>query len=321
MQMPSSMGRRAFTALALSAATLVISACGGGSGDSTPAPLFTTTVVFGSSFSDTGNACNLSAANCPPTALGYAPGRYSNGPLWIEAVAARVGATVSPSRTGGTNFAYAGARTGVVPGITAAPAVPSLVTQVDTYLTSVGLRASSTTLYVVEATTFGNNIADGLGLAVADPTAPTKVVTQGVTDVVGVLVRLYAAGARQILVINSANIGLTPRAVALGPAAVAGATQMATGFNGALAQQIAGLRATEPGVNIYLTDLYQLNQDVVANPAAFGLNNITAPCVNVAVAPPTVCATPATYAYWDTFHPTAAAGAFISQRALTAIGR
>jgi phospholipase/lecithinase/hemolysin len=245
--------------------------------------------------------------------------------LWVETVAARYGATVTPSRTGGTNYAYAAARTGVVPGITAAPLVPSLTSQVDTYLTAVNLHASDTTLYVVEATTFGNNIADGLGLALANPATANAtiaaVVTQGVTDVATVLVRLYAAGARQILVINSANVGLTPRVTALGATAIGAATTMAGAFNSNLATQIAGLRATEPGVNIYLTDLFQLNQDVVANPASFGFTNVTAACVDATAVPPTVCATPATYAYWDSFHPTAAAGAFIAQRAVTALGR
>lgn len=42
-------------------------------------PLFGTTVVFGASLDDTGNACNLSAAACPPAP--YATGRASNGPL------------------------------------------------------------------------------------------------------------------------------------------------------------------------------------------------------------------------------------------------
>src|SRR3954468_5021943 len=50
-------------------------------------------VVFGDSLSDTGNA-----------------GRFSNGPVWVEYLADRLGLTLSPSQRGGSNFAVGGAR-------------------------------------------------------------------------------------------------------------------------------------------------------------------------------------------------------------------
>ncbi|MFN7432375.1 MAG: SGNH/GDSL hydrolase family protein, partial [Betaproteobacteria bacterium] len=186
------------SAIALSA--LILASCGAGSDEVATPPLFSTTVVFGASLTDTGNVCPA-AANCPPSPP-YASGRYSDGTLFIETVAGRYGAALVPSLRGGNNFAYAGARTGAIPGLTTQSATPSMVQQVDQFLTrqaSLG-TLSNRALFVVDATTFGNNIATVLNTPGLNGTA---VVTQGVTDIVTLITRLYSAGARHILVVNS----------------------------------------------------------------------------------------------------------------------
>jgi outer membrane lipase/esterase len=310
--------RRALLVAAASAATIFLASCGGGDAD-TP-PLFRTMVAFGASWTDNGNACNLVPASCPPSPP-YASGRYSNGPLWIDTVAARYGASATPSRLGGTNFAYAGARTGTVPGVTTPAAVPSMAVQLEQYLQSVGYVSKPETLFIVNGIAVGNNIVDALTLSATNPNAPVQVLTAAVTDVATMILRLYASGARHIVVLNSGNVGATPRAQALGAAAVAGATQLAAQFNGALAQQIAGLKATSPGLNVYAVDSFALTQQVVGNPASVGFTNVTEPCFNTAVSPPTVCANPAQYAWWDVFHPTQATGKLISDAVIAAIGR
>ena len=58
------------------------------------APRFSDLIVFGDSLSDNGNV-----------------GRFSNGPVWVEWMAAALGLELHPARTGGTNYANAGART------------------------------------------------------------------------------------------------------------------------------------------------------------------------------------------------------------------
>jgi outer membrane lipase/esterase len=81
-------------------------------------------VVFGDSLSDSGNA-----------------GRFSNGPVWVEYLAERLGLVLQPSRAGGSNYAVGGARLDPQSGSN------SLRAQADAYLRC--SRASSGALYIV----------------------------------------------------------------------------------------------------------------------------------------------------------------------------
>src|SRR5262245_14581793 len=71
----------------------------------------TEVVVFGDSLSDTGNLFLASGGTVatPP----YFNGRFSNGPVWVEVLADKLGLDApTPSVLGGTNFAFGGAETG-----------------------------------------------------------------------------------------------------------------------------------------------------------------------------------------------------------------
>lgn len=323
--------RHAACHLAAIAATLLLVSCGGSSNDTpAPPPFGQTTWIIGASLSDTGNACLASPAACPPSPP-YAQGVSSNGPLWVAAVAGRYGASAAPQLAGGTNFAVAGARTGVVPGAPATTA-STMVTQTEQLLARAGYVINPQNLVIVDASTFGNNINVALQMAGANPAQGqaivTATITQGVTDVVGVVNRLYAAGARTILFVNVPDIGKTPLVQSTGNATViATATTMSQQFNGAMAQQLANVRAVSPGLATPTLDLFALLSQVQASPAAFGFANATAPCF----VPPTattaasLCspnfATQNTYVFWDPFHPTAGTGAVMSATAITAIGR
>jgi len=310
--------RRALGIAAASAFALLLVSCGGG--DAPTPPQFGTMVAFGASVTDTGNSCNLVPNTyCPPSPP-YASGKNSNGALWIETVAGTLGASAKGSRFGGTNFTYAGARTGPVAG-GATQLVPNMLAQMQQYLLSANFQSSPRTLFVIDAITFGNDVTDALALAGSNPNAPVTILTNAVTNIVTMLNTLYASGAREIVILNSTNLGLAPKVTRLGPVAVATATQLSATFNGALSQQIAGFKAIASGVNIYTVDIFALANQAAANPGSLGLTNGTAPCFNDTVTPPTVCTNPDQYFYWDDYHPTAAAHKQLAQRVLTAIGR
>ena len=310
--------RRALGIAAASAFALLLVSCGGG--DVGEPPLFSTTVVFGASLNDIGNTCVLSPKDCPPTPP-YATGRWSDGTLWVETVAAKYGASVTPSLKGGTNYAYSGAKTGAIPGVTTPPTRPSMVTQLGQYLTKVNFQANPRALYIVDAANVGNNFFDLPTLLQTDPGAPTKVVTAAGGDIVNMILTLYSAGARHIVVTNSVNVGASPVAQALGPAAVGLLTQVSVGFNGALAQQLAGLKALSAGLNLYTVDLFALEAQVKASPATYGMVDVTQMCFNSLVpAPPPPCTNPGQYYYWDDHHGTAATYAIISKAVIAALG-
>jgi outer membrane lipase/esterase len=306
--------RDAARLLAASAAALLLVSCGGSEND-TPAapPLFAKVYTFGASVSDTGNACNLVPSACTPAP--YASPRFSNGPVFAEVIASSYGAKMTPSRLGGTNYAYGGARTGPIAGTT--QGVPNMVTQVEQYLASVNYQANPQYLYILDVVTVGNDIVDALTQSATNPNAPATILTGAVANVFGMVNRLYAAGARHIVLTNSTDIGKTPRARALGPTAVAGATQMSLQFNGGLAQQLPAIRAATPGLNIYFLDVGAFTAEAMANPVALGYTNVTEPCLNDLLPSPTFCGAAVTgYFFWDSFHPTARTSNLIAQRAL-----
>jgi outer membrane lipase/esterase len=294
---------------AIALAAFLVASCG--SDDADTPPLFSTTVVMGASLSDTGNVCPATPG-CPP-APPYATGRFSNGTLYVETIAGRYGAAVTPSLRGGNNFAYAGARTGAIPGLAAQSTTPSMLAQLQQFIerSSSAGALNPQTLFVVDASAFANNITAGLPLILAGTITPTQLITAGLTDVVTIMTRLYSAGARNILVVNVPNVGLTPAFQAQGAQAQGAGTQIAGGFNQNLAAQMTALAASSPGLKLYTLDFFTLSNEITANPAAFGLNNATDACVTTT----SLCATPDTYLYWDSFHPTRAAGAIAAARA------
>jgi phospholipase/lecithinase/hemolysin len=297
------------------AALLTLAACGESSTEPSAPALFSSFVVFGASLDDTGNACNVAPTSCPP--FPYANARFSNGPLYVEVLADSLGARVVPARAGGGNFAFGGARTGPIAGTT--QAIPNMLQQVDLYLENGATANRDIALYVVNAATVGNDITDALTLGATNPQAPAAILSGAVSNITGIIGKLYQGGARHVLLLNSTDIGRTPQVVARGPLAASTATFLSTEFNRTLADALPALRSASPGLTIYVVDLGAFTAEVVANPSSFGLTNITAPCV--VLAPPSLCSTPDSYLYWDAFHPTAAAGRLIARRALRALGR
>jgi outer membrane lipase/esterase len=323
--------RNAARYFAAAAATLFLISCGGSDDTPAPPPFGATTFVVGASLSDNGNTCTQTPTSCPPSPP-YAAGVYSNGTLWVTTVAARYGAAVTPSLKGGNNFAYAGATTGAVPGNTATASVPNMVQQTEAMLSRNGFNVNPQNLVIVDGSSFGNNVTVALTLAAANPanatTIVTNVITAGVTDIVSIVNRLYAAGARNILVMNVPDVGKSPLLQASGNAtAIATATTMSLQYNGAIAQQMNNVRAVSPGIALAVFDLGTLASQVQANPAAFGFANGTTPCFipPTGTTPARLCspdvATQNTYVFWDPFHPTASTHALMAQRAITAIGK
>lgn len=282
-------------------------------------------VVFGASLSDSGNAFALrGGSNTAPDysvdpllvpGQPYARGghHFSNGATWIEqwALSQGLARSVRPafqaSAAGATNYAVGGARAHD-DGINL-----NLSMQVAAFLEESGGVAPSTALYTIEMG--GNDIRDAL-VVFAGGGDGAPVIQAAVTSVAEQVFTLYEAGARHFLIWSAPNVGLTPAIRGL-DAVLPGAVQLATGLTLAYNQgletvlgQLSGL----PDIRIDRLDAYRLLNDIVGNPAGFGLTHATTACITPNVAP-FFCQSPDTFLFWDGIHPTRAAHALIAAEA------
>lgn len=132
--------------------------------------------------------------------------------------------------------------------------------------------------------------------------------------------QLQAAGAKNILVFNLPNIGLTPSAAEQGASAAASLTGLSQIFNGQLNAGIAQL-----GKGIIPVDTYSLLNEVIADPSRYGFTNVTNEACGVGSSsvqcgpqgsglPYTYAAgTNQTYLFADGVHPTTGADVMLGQ--------
>ena len=261
---------------------------------------FSAVVFFGDSVSDSGNVALaigrpsgvpqiVSGNSYIPDYPYYPSGRFSNGPVWAEKYAAKLGVSAVPSLLGGTDFAWAGARTGG-----ADVPVPTLTTQANQFLAAAGGVAPATALYVVAEV--GNDARDALSAIAggADVAQTIRAASAAYASHVGAIVdTLRAAGARRFLVFNNVNLGLVPAITAQGPGASALATALTATMNQALFDRLDD----QPGVRIF--DTFSFLTRVVRHPAQYGFVDASVACGAV------VGADCSRHVFWDGLHPTA----------------
>ena len=253
----------------------------------------------------------LGDANTPSP---YAPDRASNGPLWVDVLAGAFGFTSTASLYGGTNYAFGGARTDNQLYNPQFPEFKGLLQQRDALLAA-RPALDPNALYVVWGG--ANNLQDILtGRPRADGTPQS--IGQTLADLGLIVDSLAAAGARHFLMPNAPDIGLVPRLIERGPGAAAFGSQLTGLFNAGLAELIDTRRTA--GFDILDFDTAGFLAEVVANPASFGLSNVTERCYTgddiTFNGSGDVCPTPSSYLFWDGIHPTATGHALLAQAML-----
>ena len=242
-------------------------------------PAFDHVVVFGDSLSDAGNA-----------------GRFTNGPVWVEYLAQKLGLTLNSARTGGSNLAVGGARLDPRSGDT------SLRAQANAYLRS--SRSRGRTLYIVYGG--GNDLL----AAVGQPQA-LRTVDAAVASLRSIVADLTRQGAADILVPNLPAIGITPAVRAQGSRAVEAANNLSAYFNRALDQALSGF-AGQNGLRLYRLDVWRMAERVRADPATMGFANISTPCDRQRSCDG--------YLFWDEVHPTTQAHQRLAEAAAQVLG-
>ncbi len=283
---------------------------------------FSNTYFFGDSLTDGGFFRPLLPISVQPVA-----GQFTTNPgqVWAQYLADYYGSnaesawfgTGAGTRAGtGNNWAVGGARVGVN-SAGALGFTPSLAAQVTDYLARNSGRADPGALYTV----WGG--ANDLFAVQANPAQANAIIGGAVTAQVGLVGSLTSAGARYILVPTIPDLGLTPSSRAGGATAMAQGTALSNSYNSALFAALAS-----SNMRVIPLDTFHFLQEIVANPSAYGILNVTGTaCQPQIIAQSLTCnptslvnpSAPFTYAFADGVHPTTGAHKLISQFAVSVI--
>jgi thermolabile hemolysin len=268
------------------------------------AATFSQLVVYGDSLSDLGRAAAATGGAAPPYSAVFGGGRFSNGPIWVEYLAASLGipADGNPTTNRATNFAVGGATTGTAN--TIQPLIPFPIPALNGIQQQVTNNAVTDpdALYVIWG---GAN--DYLGGGITNPAIPVGNLFAEINTLIG-------RGARNIVVPNLPNLGALPSTRNLGATTI-GLNNLTAAHNAGLATTIANLGLANPTVNLNLLDVNGLFNRVVTNPGSFGFTDVTTQCITAT----TVCANPNANLFWDEIHPTTEGHRLIGELAFNTV--
>ncbi len=253
---------------------LLLSVFAGAMAPAASAQQFSGVIVFGDSYSDAGYYRPGLTALGLPSSLVATLGRFTTnpGPVWSELVSQHYGITPAPSNAGGTIYAQGGARMAIdSPNSPPFATVRSLTTQINEYMTAHNNVADPGALYTVWGV--GNDFLAGFSQVLSGQITTAQLQTN-VLAAVGAEVqqvgRLYAAGARYVMVLTYPDGANLPANLGL-PAAIRG--QITALGVGASTTLFSGLASA--GLRVIPVDLFTLTAEMRANPAAYGFTNIT----------------------------------------------
>jgi phospholipase/lecithinase/hemolysin len=256
-------------------------------------------VAFGDSLSDVGNTyLAFGYPSSPP----YYQGHYSNGPIWLEYLAGRLGvAAPTPSQAAGTGYAWGFAQTG--PGYTttplpSSPMVPNIGTQISTFL-------ASNTLSSTQLITIWGGANDFLNGGQSNPAVPVGNLATEITS-------LAAAGGKLFMVPNLPLLGDIPATSTMPQPVRDGLNALSLGYDMLLHNELNTLQQSL-AITIYQPGIEALFENVIASPAAYGFANVTDALLYSSDPP-----APGSL-FWDTVHPTTAAGQIIGEVAFASM--
>ncbi|MEE9337664.1 MAG: SGNH/GDSL hydrolase family protein [Methylococcaceae bacterium] len=233
-------------------------------------------VIFGDSFSDTGNLASIRGPF--PNSPFFEASRVSNSPVAVEGLAKKLDLSIDPSMhlvagAGGSNFSVAGASASGDRPI-------DLSNQVAAYLLQTAGVASKNSLYVMFIGT--NDLRVARDVSRKDSKTKLKA---AVATIKQQLLVLISAGAQNIMVINAPNIGALPETRLLAAQTknkrlVKQSKKLSKQFNKRLANQIKRIEKST-GVDLVLFDLFSYLQKILVNSKALGFTNTTDACFSI----------------------------------------
>jgi len=228
-------------------------------------------VAFGDSLSDNG-----------ATTDGHGYGRATNpgGSVWVEYLAADLNLSNNLD-----DYAYCGA--------TSNGGAPNLLWQVQDYLGDHGGQIASDAL--VTLWIGGNDF-----LNMTNPSQAPMIIQNALINTLAALTSLEQAGAKNILVLNLPDLGATPRMNGdwdPDPNNANDGTKLSSLYNYDLSLALSGFQGSNSDVNLMSLDVFGIMRLVLADPGAYGFDNVTGMLS-------TAGTTDLTYLFWDSIHPT-----------------
>jgi outer membrane lipase/esterase len=256
---------------------------------------------FGDSLVDDGNIPHYYPGLNYPASPPYYAHHFSNGPVFVEYLPGLIGSGFAAANDFAVGGAFAGEGNlagdllprlpGTAAEIAAAAAGGLRFTPRDTVV----LWAGSNNYFAILGT-----LAPGTALGAPVVQADIAAVSGAIAQDAG---RLIGLGARRLVVLNVPDLGSTPSYRGTGQQALA--TGIAEANNTALVPKLAALHAAT-GASIYLVNAELGIQQILGDPAKYGLTDTTHECLTTPACAGGGRAAQDRYLFWDDVHPTTA---------------
>lgn len=243
---------------------------------------FTSMYVFGDSISCTSsNTATGSLTNY------YYGKRYSNGRVWVEVLAQQQGLTYPPANT--TAYFY--------------NTSASMVTEVNNFMPA-NPGSALVVVWVNNADLFDAATYDGNNLS-----QWTAAINQSQANHYQAITNLYAKGIRTLIMPNAVDVSTIPK---FNHSIYTNTIhQQCIAYNNAFYATLNQAQANCPGLTIIVPDFYALLNDLIANPASYGVTNALKNGASIdAMEDPSIAnlslnGPGANYIFWDYADPTA----------------
>lgn len=253
-------------------------------------------IVFGDSYSDTGNVYQLTSQTFPITPP-YYNGRYCNGPNWVDLLKVKRKTSYAyGSATTDNNLVVGLAKANTIP-------VPGIRQQVNTYLNETRLKKVKRERRVHAIWGIGNDFVF----------SATSTPVSSVNSLMSSVKALLDAGAKNLVVFNGQPAQLLPYSRLSGQP-IQLFIGLTTAINNLILANLTTIKSNYPHANIYLFDVNALFTKIISNTASVTFADTTNPCWVVlsatTVSPP--CPNPNEHVFVDIFHVSAPAQQLIA---------
>ena len=199
--------------------------------------------------------CTTTNNTYVPTLYLYYGNRFSNGRIWIEVLAQRQGLPYITNN----NLSYYGQYS------------VNLVTNVGNFTAPTNVSTALFIVWVSDA-----DLVSDMQLInpLTDTNQWTNALNRSLTNQLNAVQILYNKGVRTLIIPNGVDITEIPKFDQ-----TVGSTRniirpLIINFNAALTAALNNLAATNPGLKIYVPDVFSLFDNVLTNAASYGLTNV-----------------------------------------------